>query len=389
MRSKLITNYLPEIFELGITRSKPRMVGVNLTSRCNQNCIYCEVGQGIPSSHQDSLSTEDLIWIIDQMAENNMRRISLCGGEPFLFEGLIDVIAYAGEKHIKCSVTTNGMTAYKLNEEELKILKSCYTEVNISVDSFLDDIQSFTRGSSKALYNALKSIQVFSENQIPVTLLSAISKFNYHNLFDFVITAHRKGIKQVLFQPIISYSNYADRTAIDNKPQLNVSIENLGVLMSELEKILRFEKSHDIKTNVYRILPWIEYYIKTSETQKGWFFNDVLGKFYCRDIYAIIDISYDGGIQPCGLALAEVNIHENRHLGLIALWNKATVEIKSNLEKGKYYDFCNGCCHHFSRNMMASIFKYPFKNRKALMKMLPLVVSRIQWTIVKKIKQKK
>ncbi len=377
MSSKIKTSYIPEISSFLFGRSKPSMVTVNLTNRCNQKCIYCEIGKNIPSSTDGSLDFEDLQWIIDQMAIHKISKISLCGGEPFLFERIIDVVAYAGTKNIRCSITSNGMTAHQLNDNELKVLVDCKTEVNISIDSFDENIQSITRGIPFTLPNTLKSIHKLKENHIPVTILTAISKHNYFDLFNFFKDAYAKGIKQVLFQPIIYYSNYPDRPTIENKSKLNVSVDKLPVLMNELEKILKFEQKHDIKTNVYRILHWIQAYIQTAHRPNGsWFFRDVLNKFYCREIYAIIDISYDGGIQPCGLALAEINIHKNRQLGLLALWKKATKEIKSNMADDKYYDFCNGCCHHFSRNMLASIMKYPFRNRRALYKVLRSFLNR-------------
>jgi len=384
MASKILTNYLPELSALILGRSKPSMVTVNLTNRCDQQCIYCEIGRDNPAPVKDALTINDLTWIIDQMAENKIRKIALCGGEPLLFDGIIDVVTYAGKKNIRCSITTNGMTAHKLNESELNILKECKTEINISIDSFQDSIQSYTRGTHAALPNVLKSIQKLSEKRIPVTVLTAISKYNYHDLFNFLTNAYEKGIKQVLFQPIIYYSNYPDRPTIDNKSQLNVSVDKLDILMSELRKILRFERKHKIKTNVYRILPWIEYYLKTAATQNGWFFNDVLNKFYCREIYAIIDISYDGGIQPCGLSRATIDIYENRHLGLMALWSKATLGIKDDLLNERYHEYCNGCCHHFSRNMLASILKYPIKNRVALINMHSLLLSRVLSRMLKK-----
>ena len=232
----------------------------------------------------------------------------------------------------------------------------------------------------------MKSIQRFSERHIPVTVLTVISKFNYFGLFEFFTTAWEKGIKQVLFQPVISYSNYPDQPPVDDKSQLNVSVENMDILVDELKKILQFERKHRIKTNVYRIFPWIKYYLATAAGKnEGWFFNDVLDKFYCREIYAIIDISYDGGIQPCGLVPASGPGIKNRQPGLIPLWLNATRQIRDDLHNGRFYDCCNGCCHHFSRNMLASVFKHPVKNRSALIRMIPLVLLRIQSEILKKL----
>lgn len=386
MASKLSGNYLPEILALSMGRSKPAMVTVNLTRRCNQHCIYCEIGQGETHRQNDILTTDDLMWIVDEMVKSGIRKISLCGGEPFLFDGLMEIVAYAGERNICCSITSNGMTVHALNENELKILLRYRAEINISIDSFREEIQTFTRGTSVALSNALKSVALLSEKGIQVTVLTVITKYNYRDLYQFFVTAHTKGVKQVLFQPVIYFSNYPERKAVDKKTLLNVGIDELNTLMEQLRKILEFEKQHTISTNVYRIYPWISQYLKTAANQgERWFFEAVLKKFHCREVFAIVDISYDGGIQPCGLTEASVFITQNRDEGLISLWLKATEKIRKEMESGNYYECCNGCCHHFSRNMLASVFKYPVTNRHALFTLLPLILLRIQSRIIKAI----
>jgi MoaA/NifB/PqqE/SkfB family radical SAM enzyme len=363
------------------------MVTVNITSQCNQNCIYCEIGKNIPSFRAGSLTKEDLFWIIDEMALIRIAKISLCGGEPFLFNGIIDVVEYAGKKQIRCTITSNGMNIHTLSESELTILKSCKTEVNISVDSFQEEVQSLTRGRAGTLENIWKSIARLNEWHIPLTLLTVITKYNYRELSTFLITAYENEIRQVLFQPVIYYSNYPDRPIVEKKSQLNVAIDDIGILIVELKKILLFEKTHRIKTNVYRILPWIRHYLERAETQNGeWFFHKVLKKFYCRDLYAIIDISYDGGIQPCPLSLAKISIKGNHQSSLLTLWSNATAEIKDDIGGGNYYEICNACCNHFSRNMIASIMKYPVKNREALGILIPLLISRFISGLTKKLR---
>lgn len=377
LTSKLKINYLPELSALLFGRTKPSMVSVNLTEKCNQRCVYCEIGINPLFQHKDLLTKDDLFWIIDQMSINKITRLSMCGGEPLLFDSIIDVVAYAWEKNIRCNITSNGMTIHKLDEGEIKILKDCEAEINISADSFQNHIQAKTRGSDLALKNAVESIQLLNNKGIPVTVLTVISDYNYYDLFNSLIKAYENGICQVLYQPIIYFSNYPDKPVIENKRQLNVSVENLEILMDQLHKIFSFEKKHKIKTNVYRILPWIKYYIKNAADLNGkWFFQDILKKFYCREVYAVIDISYDGGIQPCGLLLAEKNIRENKEIGLLAQWYEATFKLKNDLSNNMLPIYCNGCCHKFSRNMLASIIKYPLANRVALMKMLLIMTSR-------------
>jgi len=386
MASKITRNYLPELFALGFIRSKPSMVTVNLTEQCNQQCIYCEIGIGRTSSIKNALTINDMIWIIDEMASNGIHKISLCGGEPFLFDGLMDVVDYAGQNKIRCSITSNGMTAHKLTKTDLGILKDWKAEINISIDAFDDEIQSITRGKTGTLSNALKSIQCFKESRIPVTVLTVISKYNYHNLYDLVTKAYEEGIREILFQPVNYSSNYPDRVVVDNKNQLNVGVDNLDALMGQLKKILQFERRHKINTNVYRIMPWIGHYLKSAADPKGnSFFNNVLPKFFCREVYAIIDINYNGGIQPCGLRPATISIKDDKQPGLLSLWMQATKEIRNDLESGMFYKECNTCCHHFSRNMLASMIKYPLENRKTWMNMIPLLLTRTGSRMLKKL----
>lgn len=375
--TKLKINYLPELSALLFGRVKPSMVSINLTDKCNQRCVYCELGKNPSFQNKDILTKDDLFWIIDQMAINKITRLSMCGGEPFLFNSIIDAVAYAREKNIRCNITTNGMTITRLNEREIKMLKDCEAEINISLDSFQDHIQIKTRGSDLALKNAVESIQLLNNKGIPVTVLTVISKYNYYDLYNSLIKAYEYGIFQVLYQPVIFYSNYPDKPVIENKRRINVRAENLDILMDQLHNIFSFEKKHKIKTNVYRILPWIKYYIKNaSDLNRKWFFQDVLKKFYCREVHAVIDISYDGGIQPCGLLPAEKNIRENKETGLLSQWYEATSKLRDDLRNNILPIYCNGCCHKFSRNMLASVMKYPLSNRVALMKILWLITSR-------------
>jgi len=114
--SKFKLNYIPEIKAIIIGRPKPGMVSVNLTNKCNLNCIYCEIGKDNLPTDNNLINKEDMIWIIDQMAVEGIKSLSMCGGEPFIFQGLTDIVHYAWEKNIRSNITSNGMIINKLSE---------------------------------------------------------------------------------------------------------------------------------------------------------------------------------------------------------------------------------------------------------------------------------
>jgi MoaA/NifB/PqqE/SkfB family radical SAM enzyme len=86
----------------------PLSVSVNLTNKCNQHCIYCEVGQGLVKTEKPLLVLDDLKWIIDEMNRSGIPTLGL-GGEPLLFKDIFGVIQYAHEFGIKSGIMTNGM----------------------------------------------------------------------------------------------------------------------------------------------------------------------------------------------------------------------------------------------------------------------------------------
>lgn len=383
-KSKL--NYLFELKAALFGRAKPSMVSVNLTEKCNQNCVYCEIGKERQSSEKELLTKNDLFWIVDQMWAHGLKKLSLCGGEPFLFPEITDIVKYAWKKNIRCNITSNGMIIYRLPEEELNILSDCKTQINISIDSFKQEIQTKTRGNRVALENALRSINTLKRYDISVTQLAVISRYNFNDLFDSFVSAYKLGIEEVLYQPIIYYSNYPEKEVLKYKNNLNVPVTELEKLNEQLEKIYTFEKRHKIKTNVYRLIPWINEYIKIAfKPGESRFYHKVVNKFHCREAFAVIDISYYGGIQPCGLALAEKSIKEEQVSDLLAFWSETTAKFKNDLMQENYPMICNGCCHKFSRNMLASIMKYPVANRQALILMALLLTQRLFNRISKRI----
>ena len=170
--------YLPELFSNLFGRKRPATLSLNITDICNQKCIYCEIGKSIETKIEKRLSINDIKWIIDEMSEIGIPRISINGGEPFLFNGIFDIVQYASEKNIQCAITTNGMNFHSLSDDKIEILKNNNAEINVSIDSFNQDIQIETRGVNLALENALKTIKKLKEYKFTVTVLSAISKYN-------------------------------------------------------------------------------------------------------------------------------------------------------------------------------------------------------------------
>ena len=101
--------YINLLKSLYLNIPAPLSVSVNLTNKCNQHCIYCEVGQGLVKTEKPLLVLDDLKWIIDEMNRLGIPNLSLGGGEPLLSKDIFEVIRYAHKFGIKSGIMTNGM----------------------------------------------------------------------------------------------------------------------------------------------------------------------------------------------------------------------------------------------------------------------------------------
>ena len=77
IKMKQYINFLKSLY---LNKPSPLSVSVNLTNKCNQHCIYCEVGQGLVKTEKTILILDDLKRIIDEMSRSGIPTLGLGGG---------------------------------------------------------------------------------------------------------------------------------------------------------------------------------------------------------------------------------------------------------------------------------------------------------------------
>lgn len=80
---------------------------LELTQRCNLQCIHCYTESG-PTLGDEALGREDWRQLIRDAALLGCRHVTFTGGEPLLAkELLLELIPYASERGLHCTVATN------------------------------------------------------------------------------------------------------------------------------------------------------------------------------------------------------------------------------------------------------------------------------------------
>src|SRR3989344_5455077 len=110
-----------------------------LTMKCNARCPYCyELPYLLkPTDRENGLSKENVSQIINDLANNQVFRVYLTGGEPTLSPILTDVLESAYLKEIKAVVNSNGIN---IPEETYNSLKRYQARLSLSLDSYIKEI---------------------------------------------------------------------------------------------------------------------------------------------------------------------------------------------------------------------------------------------------------
>lgn len=108
---------------------------VSITDRCNLHCIYCMPLGGVTKlEHQDILSYEEFLRLIQIALDMGISKVRLTGGEPLVRKGVtVFCRRLAGLRGLQSlSLTTNGILLEELAQD---LYDAGIRRVNISLDT--------------------------------------------------------------------------------------------------------------------------------------------------------------------------------------------------------------------------------------------------------------
>lgn len=174
-------------YEEEIKRNDILSIQINLLNKCTSKCVSCKKY----TWPNDKLDVEDIKRTIDVLVDYyNLKTVVLSGGDPILYEDIIDVMEYLKEKNILFSIITTGITRKK------KIINAMCEypyRIHLSLDACTQEDYKRIRGVD--VFNIVhKNIEYISFqreifNKIPIRLSSTISKLNYDKVYDLYMYA--------------------------------------------------------------------------------------------------------------------------------------------------------------------------------------------------------
>ena len=85
----------------------PVNVTWEITLKCNLQCVHCLSDAG--TALKEELTTGECRALVDQLTSLRVFQVNIGGGEPFIRDDFLDILAYAHEKGLVTCVSTNGM----------------------------------------------------------------------------------------------------------------------------------------------------------------------------------------------------------------------------------------------------------------------------------------
>ncbi|RAK09391.1 cyclic pyranopterin monophosphate synthase subunit MoaA [Halanaerobium saccharolyticum] len=177
---------------------------ISITDRCNLRCRYCMPAEGVESkNHQEILSYEEILKIVETGMEMGIKKVRITGGEPLVRLGVEDFISHLKKLELEdISMTSN---AVLLAGKAKKLKEAGLQRINISLDTL--DPEKFKEISRRDnLTEVLKGISAaLNVGLDPVKLNVVIMKgINDDELFDFVELSRRKklSVRFIEYMPL-------------------------------------------------------------------------------------------------------------------------------------------------------------------------------------------
>lgn len=160
---------------------------ISVTDRCNLRCVYCMPEDGVQlAAHEEVLSLEEIVKIVQSAVMVGIRKIRLTGGEPLVRKGIIDLIKTIDEipEIDDIALTTNGIL---LPDMALSLKKAGLKRVNISLDTLSPDkFAKVTRGGQLSkVWLGIERAREAGFDPVKINTVM-IRGFNDDELWDFV-----------------------------------------------------------------------------------------------------------------------------------------------------------------------------------------------------------
>ena len=154
----------------------PFTIAWEVTHACAYACKHCRANaQHHP--HPDELTTEEAFRLIDRFAAFGSPILIFTGGDPMMRRDLFELIAYATEKGLRCSLTPTA-TALPTVERLTKAKEAGIRRIALSLDAPRPAVHDDFRGVAGSWQRTMNILHNAHEVGLSVQVNTTVTRFN-------------------------------------------------------------------------------------------------------------------------------------------------------------------------------------------------------------------
>jgi radical SAM protein with 4Fe4S-binding SPASM domain len=155
---------------------------MELTDRCNLTCVHCYINQpaGCQAALSRELTTEQVLSILDQIADAGCLFLVLTGGEPLIRPDFPEIYLHARKRGMVVTLFTNATLLTEPIADMLAYYRPQLVDITIyGASQEIYESVTRVRGSYE---RCMRGIQLLAERKIPFSLKTILLTLNRHEL---------------------------------------------------------------------------------------------------------------------------------------------------------------------------------------------------------------
>lgn len=156
----------------------PLTAHLELTSRCNLQCIHCYC---VPRKGRECLNTEEMIRVIDSLANQGTFFLVLTGGEIFARNDVFELLEYIESRQFVVRLNTNGTLLDAKRLSKLSSFNNIY-RVHVSLYGSKPEVHDSITQVKGSFLLTLKSLENLASIGIPTRINCSVMRYNFEDI---------------------------------------------------------------------------------------------------------------------------------------------------------------------------------------------------------------
>ena len=184
MEVKEYTDWVSEFGQVSVANRTPIRAAVEVTHRCNNNCVQCYNNLPLTdkAARSKELTYEEHCRILDEISARGCLWLLYTGGEIFARNDFLDIYTYAKHKGLLITLFTNGT----LVTPEIADYLAQYPPFSIEITLYGSTRRTYEQvtGIRGSFARCMQGIQLLKDRQLPLKLKAMAIAPNQHELWD-------------------------------------------------------------------------------------------------------------------------------------------------------------------------------------------------------------